>query len=76
MHSMPLTTRTGDAASGHWREESTSEGLVVEAWGQGFFVGALVIMASLTIAAMRRRVLLHKLILAEVSILVNTSSRG
>lgn len=54
-----------DVPEGHWRERTTAQGLVIEAWGQGFFVGALVIMAALTMAAMRRRVLLHKLILME-----------
>lgn len=73
---MSQPTRTDDAVSGHWREESTAEGLVVEAWGQGFFVGALVIMACLTIAAMSRRVLLHKLILAEVSTAMKTKYSG
>lgn len=42
------------------------EALVLEAWGQGMMVGALVVMAALTIANMRKGVLLHKLILAEV----------
>lgn len=41
-------------------------GLVVEAWGQGYMVGSLVILMALTVATMRRRILLHKLILAEV----------
>lgn len=44
------------------------EALVLEAWGQGMMVGALVVMAALTIANMRKGVLLHKLILAEVSL--------
>lgn len=41
-------------------------GLVLEAWAQGFMVGALVIMSCITLANMRRGVLLHKLILIEV----------
>lgn len=45
------------------------EALVLEGWGQGMMVGALVVMAALTIANMRKGVLLHKLILAEVSLL-------
>jgi hypothetical protein len=40
--------------------------LVLEAWGQGLLVGALVVMAAMTIANMRKGVLLHKLILTEV----------
>ena len=43
------------------------DGLVLEAWAQGFMVGSLIIMACITIANMRRGVLLHKLILIEVS---------
>ncbi|KUL85357.1 hypothetical protein ZTR_07002 [Talaromyces verruculosus] len=42
------------------------EALVLEGWGQGMMVGALVVMAALTIANMRKGVLLHKLILAEL----------
>jgi hypothetical protein len=44
----------------------TGSGLIVEAWSQGFMVGALVIMACITVSNMRRGVLLHKLILIEV----------
>ncbi len=40
--------------------------LTLEAWSQGFMVGALVIMCGITLANMRRGVLLHKLILIEV----------
>jgi uncharacterized YccA/Bax inhibitor family protein len=42
-------------------------GLVLEAWAEGFMVGALIIMSCITLANMRRGVLLHKLILLEVS---------
>ena len=35
---------------------------------EGFMVGALIIMACITVANMRRKVLLHKLILLEVYI--------
>lgn len=41
-------------------------GLVLSAWAQGFMSGAIVIMACITIANMRKGVLLHKLILIEV----------
>ncbi len=41
--------------------------LTLEAWSQGFMVGALIIMCGITLANMRRGVLLHKLILIEVS---------
>jgi hypothetical protein len=40
--------------------------LTLEAWSQGFMVGALIIMWGITLANMRRGVLLHKLILLEV----------
>ena len=41
-------------------------GLVIEAWSQGFMVGALIIMSCITLVNMRRGVILHKLILVEV----------
>lgn len=41
-------------------------GLTLEAWSEGFMVGALIVMICVTIANMRRGVLLHKLILTEV----------
>lgn len=40
--------------------------LILEAWGQGFMVGSLVIMAAMAIANMRPKILLHKVILVEV----------
>ena len=43
-------------------------GAILEAWAQGFMVGALVIMGCITFANMRKHVLLHKLILLEVSL--------
>ncbi|KKY22321.1 hypothetical protein UCDDS831_g03486 [Diplodia seriata] len=42
------------------------DGLVLEAWAQGFMVGSLVIMTCITIANMRRGVFLHRLILIEL----------
>jgi len=36
------------------------------AWSQGMMVGTLVFMIFMTMANMRRKVLLHKLILVEV----------
>lgn len=44
--------------------------LTLEAWSQGFMVGGLVIMCGITFANMRKGVLLHKLILLEVSTLL------
>lgn len=49
----------------NWRESASREDLVLESWSQGFVVGALLLMACITMANMRRGVLLHKLILAE-----------
>ncbi|GAB7347813.1 hypothetical protein MBLNU459_g5351t1 [Dothideomycetes sp. NU459] len=42
------------------------KGLTLEAWAQGFMVGALLMMAAITVANMRKKVLLHKLILVEL----------
>jgi hypothetical protein len=53
---------------GHVVQKPTHPGeLVLEAWAMGYLVGSLVIMAFITLANMRRGVLLHKLILLEVS---------
>lgn len=53
--------------SSHEFKPSTPALLTLEAWSQGFMVGALVIMAGITLANMRSGVLLHKLIMLEVS---------
>lgn len=42
------------------------DGLVLEAWGQGLMVGSLLIMAAITLSNMKKHILLHKLIFAEV----------
>lgn len=42
------------------------DGLILEAWAQGFMVGAIVIMICITLANLKRGVVLHKLILLEV----------
>lgn len=47
---------------------TNSNTLIVEAWAQGFMVGAILIMLCTTISNYRRGVLLHKLILLEVNI--------
>lgn len=41
-------------------------GLILEAWGEGFSLGALIILILLVFCNYRVRVLLHKLILLEV----------
>lgn len=46
---------------------TNTNGLILESWAQGFMVGSLIIMSCITLANMRKRVLLHKLILIEVS---------
>ncbi|KAF9732006.1 hypothetical protein PMIN01_09935 [Paraphaeosphaeria minitans] len=58
------TSRVVDAnIAGHSPMPITPEGLIVEAWSQGFLVGSLTTMAFVTLANMRRGVLLHKLLL-------------
>lgn len=49
------------------RPDDDPAALVLEAWSQGLMTGSLVIMAAVTLANMRRGVLLHKLILLEVA---------
>ncbi|KAJ9501382.1 hypothetical protein H2202_003176 [Exophiala xenobiotica] len=41
-------------------------GLVLEAWAEGYMIGSLIIMSCITLANMRKGVLLHKLILLEL----------
>jgi hypothetical protein len=61
-----LDRRNVNNSFGDWREVDEVEAYVVEGWGEGFMLGALLIMAVITVANMRKRVLLHKLILLEV----------
>ncbi|KAG0649312.1 hypothetical protein D0Z07_4596 [Hyphodiscus hymeniophilus] len=42
------------------------EGLILEAWSQGYMVGSIIIMICITLSNIRRGVLLHKLILLEL----------
>lgn len=44
----------------HQPMPKSAEGLIIEAWSQGYLVGSLVIMIFITLANMRRGVLLHK----------------
>jgi hypothetical protein len=44
------------------------DGLILEAWAQGYMVGSIIIMICITLSNIRRGVLLHKLILLEVYI--------
>lgn len=59
-----IRDETSQGWSGSWRESASPEDFVLESWSQGFMVGALIIMACITVANMRG-VILHKLILTE-----------
>lgn len=48
------------------------DGLVLEAWAQGFMVGSLIVMICITLSNIKRGVILHKLILVEVRKWQNT----
>ncbi|KAJ9652293.1 hypothetical protein H2198_008427 [Neophaeococcomyces mojaviensis] len=48
-----------------WRSVASDEDLILESWSQGFVVGSLMLMGCITVANMRRGVLLHKLIFLE-----------
>lgn len=61
-----LYKRLQDAPGDQSQKPSDPDGLVLEAWAEGFMIGSLIIMTCITIANMRRGVLLHKLILIEV----------
>ncbi|KAM5379341.1 hypothetical protein ACJZ2D_004039 [Fusarium nematophilum] len=51
----------------HFEARPSSQArLTLEAWSQGFMIGALIIMVGITLSNMRRGVLLHKLILVEL----------
>jgi heme O synthase-like polyprenyltransferase len=62
------TTNQYVTVRGTHRPVDNPEALVLEAWAQGLMVGALSIMVAVTYANMRASVLLHKLILLEVSL--------
>ena len=51
---------------GSWRKHATVDAFILESWGQGFVVGALLIMALITISNMKKGIVLHKLIFIEV----------
>jgi hypothetical protein len=50
----------------HGRAGMGLEYVILEAWSQGFLVGGLIILIMITLANIRKGVLLHKLILLEV----------
>ncbi|PTB38475.1 hypothetical protein M441DRAFT_71907 [Trichoderma asperellum CBS 433.97] len=53
-------------AGGDRGRPTSPNGLILEAWSQGLMVGSLFVMAAVVISNMRKRILLHKLILAEL----------
>lgn len=59
-----------DANSPAGQKPTRPEQVTLEAWSQGFMVGALIIMAGITLANMRSGVLLHKLILIELALAI------
>ncbi|KAI9675369.1 MAG: hypothetical protein M1817_001273 [Caeruleum heppii] len=50
----------------HGRHSANLDENILEAWSQGFMVGGLIVLIMITVANMRRHVLLHKLILLEL----------
>ena len=65
LHSSKMTSHLSKRNS-YTGKPTNVNGLILEAWAQGFMVGSLVIMSAITLANMRRKVLLHKLILIEL----------
>ena len=59
----PATTRTSPPT----RASMTLEGGFLEAWAQGYNVGSLVVLILIVLCNYRSGILLHKLILLEVS---------
>lgn len=58
---------SGSAEVHHqWDKPPGSVNLTLEAWSQGFVIGALIIMTGITTANMKHGSILHKLILLEV----------
>ncbi|KAM5346122.1 hypothetical protein ACJ41O_009127 [Fusarium nematophilum] len=63
---LPTSTDMAPLDTASESKPTSNSALTLESWSQGFFMGALVIMIGMTLANMRRRVLLHKLILLEL----------
>ncbi|KAF2675263.1 hypothetical protein BT63DRAFT_32941 [Microthyrium microscopicum] len=61
-----MSTGNGTVVNHETQKPSAVASVTLESWSQGFMVGAMVVMAGITIANMRRGVLLHKLILLEL----------
>lgn len=58
------------------RAHLTLEGVILEAWGEGFNVGALVMLILLVFCNYRPGVILHKLIALEVRIILLKAKSG
>jgi hypothetical protein len=56
MSPMPSILARGEVVA----KPTNPDELILEAWAQGYLVGSLVIMSFITLANMRRGVLLHK----------------
>lgn len=56
-----------EAAGTPTKSSMTVNADIVEAWAEGFQLGALIILMLICICNLRRNVVLHKLILLEVS---------
>lgn len=61
-----IVRRYLEGEPGSWRKNATEDAFILESWGQGFIVGALLIMALITISNMKKGIVLHKLIFIEV----------
>jgi hypothetical protein len=61
-----ISLQGNETNAGSWRIHASPDAFILEAWSEGCMVGALMIMSFVTLANMRRGVLLHKLILLEV----------
>jgi hypothetical protein len=70
---MPLSKR--EPATTPTKASLSVDDVTLEAWGQGYNVGSLVVLVLLVLCNYRRHVLLHKLILLEVRMGVTSSAR-
>jgi hypothetical protein len=70
---MPLSKR--EPAPKPTKASLSVDDVTLEAWGQGYNVGSLVVLVLLVLCNYRRHVLLHKLILLEVRMGATSSTR-
>jgi hypothetical protein len=70
---MELTQSIGGLAlsalgqRGEVQKPMTPKSLTLEAWSSGFLAGGLIIMGCITVANMRKDVLLHKVRILKIS---------